>query len=269
MKKHIVLSVNSNPEYLYYLPLTIWAWRKFGWEPIVMSADQDGRFTNLICDYVAISNKEMLSNYIFKIDPHPDYGTDTLAQVSRLYAACVADGYIMTGDVDMIPLSDYWKPDMDKITTWGHDLTGYEHFPICYIGMPSTRWTEVMGLTSNRYNDLMIRDLNTLPQAAWSADPIKRWCVDQDLITERLHSVQFPKTHVLRGVYKNGYPVGRVDRSAWTLEHDKLIDCHMYRGIWKTDHKLAETMDLLHKAFPGENFRWFIEYDHEFKKLAQ
>jgi hypothetical protein len=35
MKRYIVLGVNENPKYLYYLPLVTWAWRKIGWEPFI------------------------------------------------------------------------------------------------------------------------------------------------------------------------------------------------------------------------------------------
>lgn len=266
MKKFIVLSVNDNPDYLYFTPLTCWAWRKFGWEPIVMnSLDQirNGMFPlirNSIKDVKFLPFENRVEGY----------RSDTITQVSRLYAACVQDGYLMTGDIDMIPLSDYWKFNPDEITIWGHDLTGYTHYPICYIGMHATRWREVMGLTFNDYNELIKRDLDAMPQAKESASWEKRWFVDQDLITKRIDATEFKKTIINRGQYPNGYAKGRVDRGSWSLNHEQFIDCHMFQQLYHrgNEKKFDMTMDLLQAIWPNEDFSWFIEYTKAFKKLT-
>lgn len=275
MKKYIVLSVNENPEYLFYLPLTVWAWRKFGWEPIVFVSDNWSpvfKFVKEKCHDVNFYswNDAWLRN------PYSDYNSETIAQISRLYAACCSfseHDYLMTGDIDMIPLSDYWKFKYDEITVWGRDLTDY-HYPICYIGMNTKNWIKVMNLNyaggkPYQYNELMKRDLKSLPNAQRCDDPVKRWVVDQDLITERLNNCGMPITRIDRGMYSNGYPIGRIDRSAWTLGHDKFIDCHMLRGIWKDHHNKEKTMGLLHKIWPEEDFKWFEEYIEKFKQLQK
>ena len=264
MTKFVVISVNENPQYLFYLPLTIWAWRKFGWTPIVMCSGPQG-----IHFLAAI--KHSLNPDMWRVGPIDGYGTDTTAQVSRLYAACLYgpdNDYLMTSDVDMLPLSDYWKFDPEKITVWGHDLTGFQHMPICYIGMKRTRWIEVMGLYSHRYNELIKRDLDDMPNAK-SSDSVKRWVVDQDLITDRINSVTFEKDFVARGTLPNGYPVGRVDRSAWIMEHPQMIDCHMLRDIYSNPDHLAKTMLLLYKVWPDEDFTWFTDYVKEFNILCK
>lgn len=267
MKKYIVLSVNSNPDYLYFTPLTVWAWKKFGWKPVVLwQTSPNTRLTeiqnlvfpvNILCD-------------VFVVDNIEGYRSDTITQISRLYAACeIDDGYLMTGDIDMIPLSDYWKPKEDEITIYGHDLTGYGHYPICYIGMDSKRWVEVMGLSSPDYNALIKRDLDTLPQAK-DPDFYKYWFCDQDLITKRLKETQFPKTIINRGQYKNGYAVGRVDRGAWTLDHKQFIDAHLFQQMYHKGREqyFEKTLDLLEKIWPEENFDWFIIYTEKFRKLT-
>lgn len=265
MKKNIVLSVNANPDYLYYTPLTVWAWRKIGWEPVVF---YDGPLSALLAYVVEISG---IGPNLAMIEPQEEYRSDTMAQVSRLYGACVADGYLMTGDIDMIPLSDYWKYDENDITIWGHDLTGFTHYPICYIGMPSTRWREVMGITSDDYSKLMKRDLDTLPQAK-NPDFYKYWFSDQDLITGRIDQTEFPKKMVNRGQLPNGFARGRVDRGSWTLDHSQFIDCHALRDMYKTSdtgvNNFAKTMRLLEKVWPDEDFTWFKEYTRQYQKMA-
>ena len=128
MRKHVILSVNSNPDYAFYTPLVCWAWRKLGWTPVVFyegDITEAAKFTFQIAGITPIMLK-----------PQDGYRSDTITQVSRLYGACVVEsGYLMTSDIDMIPLSDYWKFDPANITIWGHDLTGFTHYPICYIGM--------------------------------------------------------------------------------------------------------------------------------------
>lgn len=263
MKPYIVLSVNDNQDYLYFTPLTVWAWRKIGWEPIIMYHGQLGK----LADVWLSSGIEKCKVYWLTLNGV--YRSDTITQVSRLYAACVEDGYLMTGDIDMIPLSDYWQPNQDHITIYGHDLTGFGHYPICYIGMPSTRWVEVMGLTSNDYNKLIKRDLDTLPQAK-DPDFYKYWFSDQDLITKRINETQFPKVMIKRGQYSNGYAVGRVDRGAWSLDHKQFIDAHLFHQVHHKGREqyFEKTLDLLEKIWPDEDFGWFIQYTMEYKKLT-
>lgn len=263
MRKYIVLSVNDNPDYLYFTPLTIWAWRKFGWEPIIM---YQGRLSDIADVW---QNSEIEKPLVILVEQVGGYRSDTITQISRLYAACVQEGYLMTGDIDMIPLSDYWHPNENEITVYGHDLTEFGHYPICYIGMPHTRWIEVMGLTSADYNKLIKRDLDTLPQAK-DSDFYKYWFCDQDLITKRINETQFPKTIVKRGQLPNGFARGRVDRGAWTLDHKEFIDAHLHQQMYHKDRedKFNQTLDLLYKIWPYEDFDWFIRYTHEFRKLT-
>ena len=266
MKKYIVLSTNRNPDYLYYTPIVCWAWECFGWTPIVMLNGLNDQPP--IFDLVARHCDCIFQNWhkVFSID---GYRSDTITQISRLYGACVADGYLMTGDIDMLPLSDYWKFDENEITVWGHDLTGYGHYPICYIGMPSDKWVEVMNLNTTDYNSLIKRDLDSLPQAK-DPDFYKYWFSDQDLITQRLKP--FKKTLINRGQLPNGFARGRVDRGNWSLEHEEFIDCHMLRDMYKLSDtgrgNFAKTMRLLERVWPNENFGWFKEYTTEFQKLA-
>lgn len=272
MKKYIVLSVNDNQDYLYYAPLCCWAWRQFGWDPIVMYRGEIN--AHLQC---CLSSGAMTKDDIFFVQNIPGYRSDTVTQMSRLYAACILDnGYMMTGDIDMIPLSDYWNPDRKKITIYGHDLTGYGHYPICYIGMPPDLWVSVFGLSSTDYHEMIKRDLDSLPQAK-DEDFYKYWFTDQDFATERIKATQFEKDFINRGQYSNGYARGRVDRGAWTLDHEQFIDAHLHRDLFKSFYpnandthvkKFADTMRLLYRIWPNEDFDWFVEYTKEYAKLS-
>lgn len=269
MKKKIVLSVNDNPDYLYYVPLVCWAWQQFGWEPILF---YHGGFSqlNALVDLCLGERETKAKGYVLHVD---GYESETITQISRLYAACVADqsDYLMTGDIDMLPLSNYWKPVPGRVAAWGHDLTEYQHYPICYIGMQTDKWKEVMMLNSKGYDFLIKRDLDSLPQAK-SEDRVKRWVTDQDLITERIDESKNRVWRINRGTLPNGYPVGRVDRSAWNIELPELIDCHMMRGTfnkaWTSNPKFIATLELLKKVWPAEDFQWFIDYSFQYDQIV-
>ena len=264
MKKHIVLSVNANPDYLYYTPLVCWAWRKFGWNPVVF---YEGPITEAAKFVFDISG---ITPILLKLQD--GYRSDTITQVSRLYGACVVEsGYLMSSDIDMIPLSDFWQFNPEEITVWGHDLTGFTHYPICYIGMTAERWREVMGLPSSDYDTLIRRDLDTLPQAK-DPDFYKYWFSDQDLITSRIDQTTFQVKHHHRGQYPNGFARGRVDRGDWHLQHSQFIDCHALRDCYKRSDtgvaNLSRTMRLLDRIWPDDPKQWVIDYTREFQKLA-
>ena len=251
MKAQIVISTDDNPQYRFYVPLCVWAWNQFGWDVIILHRGHKELYL-----------PEGLSYTLHKIPAIDPYQSDTIAQVSRLYAAIVAEpGYLMTGDVDMIPLSNYWQPDPDQITVWGHDLTGFGHYPICYIGMETSKWKEVMRLDGLSIVEAITRDLEELPQASGS-DPVRKWVTDQDLITSVLKPHK--KDMVNRGILPNGYAYGRVDRSAWTLDHPEFIDSHLMRDIYSNPDNLAKTLLLLYKIWPNENFDWFVKYAQNF-----
>lgn len=271
MKRTVVISVNNNPEYLFYLPLVVWAWAKFGWNVLIFKAKELNE-PDSVCFSLAketlLSLPACANIYRFQyVHPHSKFDSVMLAQVSRLYAACVEFGYLMTSDVDMLPLTDYWNEYQDdKITTWGRDLTDF-HYPICYIGMMSWQWQRVMDIYSSQYSDMIFRDLMNAKNSM-AADPEKRWCVDQDIITDRINKHTDILVQIDRGLLPNGYPLGRVDRSAWTL-YENAIDCHMHRGIWKDTLKFNQTLEMLLKYFPDRDVTWFVDYVSKFKSISQ
>lgn len=276
MKKYIVLSVNDNVDYLYFVPLTCWAWRQFGWEPIVFFNAVGSASNNAIRLTFETANEPTSSNVfknVHKVKSIEGYRSDTITQISRLYGACAVnifqnDSYLMIGDIDMIPLSDYWKPDFNKPTVYGHDLTGFGHYPMCYIGMTGQEWCFVMNIKDNDYNVHIKRDLDTLPQAK-DPDFYKYWFSDQDLITQRLKEYGTGKIDFInRGQYANGYAKGRVDRGAWSLNHEQFIDAHLMQQTHHSREKIQKLMDLLHTVWPKEDWKWFLHYTNEFKKLA-
>lgn len=285
MKKYVVLSVNDNQDYLYYLPMTLWSWRKIGWEPIVFYHRKDRTPEHKNSDLAGMEALQLDTpgNEIFHpffLDSIEGYRSDTITQTSRLYGACLKsiqdDDYIMTGDIDMLALSDAWHFNPDVVTIWNHDLTDYTEFPICYLGAPKKVWREVMNIDSSDYNALLKRDLDATPNAK-SLDFYKYWSVDQQIATDRFKAYKGHKDFIYRGKLSSGYARYRVDRGSWTLEHDQFIDCHMHRDLFKAFYpdpnpqhveKWNQTITMLYKIWPQENFDWLVGYTRAFSKLA-
>ena len=223
MKKTVILSTNANPDYANYLPFTIEAWNKLGWNTFTFltgGAEIPEVYTN---------TSQEAKNYFMRVQTveSENFRKETVSQVVRLFGAhFVEDGMIMTGDVDLIPLANYWHPTLDNITVYGHDLTGRTQYPICYIAMTAERWREI--IPEKSLEEL----LDKYPNAK-SDDFYKWWGVDQEIITERINQLKRTDELVLvdRG-FSNGLAQGRIDRADWerTINSpDRKIDAHCLR----------------------------------------
>jgi hypothetical protein len=220
MNRFVVVSANDNPDYYQYIPYVCKAWNKLGWKVICFLRGNEKTFESIIDGY----------NHFFYLEGKSEYRDETLVQVSRLFAAYCFNGLIMTADGDMMPCSNYWQPNEDEITCYGHDLTGGSHYPICYIAMSSDKWKTIMEITDE---DLMIQIERLLDkyEQAKSDNWEQWWQVDQDIITEKLRKENI--NSILRGFdNKFGFLAkGRIDRYNWneTLNIENPIDAHMPR----------------------------------------
>ncbi len=230
LKRTVILSTNDNPDYYKYLPFVQKAWNKLGWETLTFSFGE----------YEYKNPNPELNKIIDVTNRLNKYKVATIVQVSRLLAGHYVDeGLIMTGDVDMMPLSDYWKPKIDEITVYGYDLTGRSEYPICYISMNSTIWREI--IPEKTINELLKSYPNALSDEFYTW-----WGVDQQIMTERLKGKV--NTFVDRGLSRSGLAKGRIDRADWAGSYhspDKKIDAHLLRPFNQiiTDKLLKEFLD--------------------------
>jgi len=211
--RYVVISTNDKPAYSWYVPIVQWAWKQFGWETICL--------------------RPFILN---------GYREETITQCVRLYAANMFNGdpstILMTSDADMIPMSDYWNPNENKITVYGHDLTGYQHTPICYIAMSANKWRDVMHLTGEMYADMKIDLANS---KAKSSVKNEWWQVDQDIITERLSHHEYVR--VDRGIEPGGHlPLGRMDRYGMKYPAGPMIDFHAPHNPTECRDKINEVL---------------------------
>lgn len=267
MSRYVVLSVNHNVDYMYFLPLTVWSWEKAGWDVLVYYRGEGHSDVERLVITQMVGDEN-----VYYTHPVPGIRDATISQVSRLYAACLSsiddNDYLLLGDCDMLALGDHWNPDYTKVTVYNHDLTGFGEIPMCYVGGTKKLWKQIMNLEGITYNEAIKRDIENYPNAK-DQDFYKWWGCDQQILTARLKEYGTGKIDFInRGQYSNGFAKGRVDRGSWSLKHEVLIDAHLEQQTWQNDEKIRRLFELLHHAFPKEDFLWFASFTKEFKKLA-
>lgn len=246
MNRYVVISTNNNKDYFEYIPYQEKAWAKFGWGLIIMVTP----------DFNPNGFETMLDTTIVCRLPNvTEIRTQTLAQMGRLYAAHYVGGnpLLMTCDMDLIPLADYWNPDPNKITVYGHDLTDYSYYPMGYVAMNAENWKRTMQITSDTRTDIL-RDCGRTyvkdQLAAYSDDWESWWNVDWRLLTDRLSPFKDDITFVTRGrrtvqPHKGVFAFGRVDRGdSMQVPAENLVDMHCENNNVKHPEKWARFLSV-------------------------
>ena len=243
MERYIVVSTNNNPDYYGYLKYIKHAWNKLGWKLCVMiTADVHPN---------DIHPDDVPADVVINLPDIPSLRTESIAQAGRLYAANHIDGLLMTSDMDLLPLSNYWHPNENEITNYGHDLTDFSFYPMGYTAMSSDNWRNVMNLTGSTEAD-MIRDSNApdLKYSPLAKDWEEWWNWDWDLLTKRLHSHNVTK--ILRGRRAGScFAYGRVDRgdSMQIPINEVLIDAHLENNNIKAPVKWDKFLSLFESVY--------------------
>lgn len=280
MRKAVVISSTKDDNYLFYLPVVVWCWNKLGWHVYCSLPENYTNDVPYLNKYELIVKNcgEQFSGFVYFEEP--EIRTVTIAQCIRLYAAdnivynkeidSKSDGYLydflMISDIDMMPLSDYWQPKENEITAYGRDLSD-KHYPMCYVAANLKNWWEIMNLTGYINSDMQ-RDLykrEDVNSDLWN----EYWQVDQNLLTEKLN--QQNVVRIDRGINpETGYPMGRVDRSAWdkSLLQKERIDAHLPREGY-TEHNFQKILKLIKECFnpTEEEVKWICDYRNEYLKF--
>lgn len=246
INRYVVISTNNNPDYYFYAPFQEKAWNSLGWNLCVM-VTRDVHIPDL-----KLSNP---STVVVRMAEHSHLRSETVAQVSRLYAASYfdSDTLLMTCDMDLIPLTDYWKPDKNNITIYGHDLTWHSFYPMGYIAMTSANWAKYMKLTDNVEADIN-RDAEEYKHLTSSDNWESWWNYDWTMITDRLKPFKDSLTFIDRGqinIAGATLAKGRVDRHNFieTQNQPYLIDAHCENNNVKHPVKLEPFLELYNKFY--------------------
>lgn len=244
MKKYVVVSTNNNADYMFYAPYVERAWNKLGWSVAFMVTHD--------VNPLDLNIENPKDTLIIQFPFIPGIRIETQAQASRLYAAhfLPSDCLIMTSDIDLIPMSDYWNPDPEKITVFGHDLTDHSYIPMGYVAMTAPRWKEVMKLTHDITSDF-VRDAGET-KLPYSENWEKWWNHDWQLLTNRLKPLYNEITFVTRGRRLTGtYAYGRVDRGDGMKvpPGETLIDMHCENHNVQHPDKLGKFLAIYEPVY--------------------
>jgi hypothetical protein len=275
-EKYSILSVDSNPDYLFFVPITCAFWRKLGYNPYVVLVDQE----------ISEPILELIVEYSYPYEahinrfPHIDgYRTCNVAQISRLYAAADPlfddDDYLITDDMDKFVVSAAWLNQQDfkkDIHIYDPDELNFTRLKIGNIGMTASTWKKVIGIEEGSLRENLIKSFEK--HLSKDADWNTGWNLDEWILTTRVFkSGYYPgRCQMLtRGANQYGIRNGRIDRGAWkpTFEaymQEGLIDVHLHRDPYE-DNIWADTKAIMTKVFTDDEIAAFEEYKIKFVEL--
>lgn len=258
MRKVVVISSNNNPDYFHYAPYQEKAWNSLGWELCIMITHDVNPLDLNLRPYLQHENKPPTS--IVQLPHIPELKTGTIAQAGRLYAANYFsddDVMLMTCDMDLIPLSDYWKPELFDVTIYGHDLTWHSFIPMGYIAMSTKNWRKYMGLTGLTAEDMMRDAKSGVSNYNPFSDKWEEyWDYDWSLVTNKLKPYKDTFKFIDRGqinIAGGTLAKGRIDRFNWEATQNQpepFIDCHCENNNVKHPVKLEPFLKVFNKFYP-------------------
>lgn len=289
MKKYTVMSANSNPEYLFFVPLACAFWKDLGYNPYVIIVD-DSDIKQEILDLV-LSTSEKIGAHINVFKHIEGYRTSTVAQVSRLFASAdpmFKDGdYIMTDDIDKFVLSYPWFNQQNfakDIHIYDIDETNYTRLKIGYIGMKTETWKEVMGVSGDSIADNIQQCFNqNLSKTDFKSEQAltqfekerdHAWNLDEYLLTKSVFNSKYYPSKcqmIERGGNHLGLRNGRIDRAFWKQTMSmylgsQIIDVHLHRDPY-TDWMWKDIKSIMSNVFSADEIEMFQKYKDKFVEL--
>jgi hypothetical protein len=279
-KRCSVLSVDSNPDYLFFVPITCAFWKKLEYDPYVILVEKE--ISEDIKRLVLETTEAVKANAHFNFFDHIDgYRTCNVAQVSRLYAAAdeffADDDYLITDDMDKFVVNYMWfnqqNPTKD-IHIFDPDELNYTRLKIGNIGMNASVWKEIIGIepTSVRDNVVKCFDKHLAKDSSWDTG----WNLDEWILTKRVFdSPYYPDQCQMceRGANKYGLRTGRIDRTAWPQTFSQyinfgLIDVHLHRDPYE-DKIWEDTKIIMKQVFTDAEIEIFQDYKEKFVELIE
>ncbi len=276
MNKYSILSVDSNPDYLFLAPITAAFWMDMGYTPFIMVVDKD---FNPALKELVVSLTEKEGAVIHNLEHIDGFRTCNVAQLSRLYAAASTyfedSDYLITDDIDKIPVDFMWFNQQDfskKIHIFDPDELNYTRLKIGNIGMSSRVWREIIGFGKGDIRDSLASCMgrHLSKESTWD----KAWNLDEWILTNGVfNSKYYPDMcqMIERGGNNLGLRNYRIDRGAWSETYNycrntKIIDIHIHRRPWE-GQVWEDMLTIMKSTFSAEKVNSFIQYRNEFLEL--
>jgi hypothetical protein len=264
MEKYAINSTDSTPAYLFFMPIVNRLWRAhMGYKTISMIVGNRGEWEqHKLRNYVLQKILETSNITIFINHNRTGFKSSTITQVGRLAVAVhpqiKPDDYILTSDVDMLPLNKQWFNSQNmnkKFHLFGANAyLGYigpsepgknpVKFPMCYLGGRKKDWIDIMRITTGTVQ-LAIEEI-IQGQKDW-------WCLDENLFSNRIKTWEHyghEKCQFIDRNWSGGRASNRIDRDNWApnMPHP-VYDCHCPRP---GPQKWPQINTVLHRFFPKD-----------------
>jgi hypothetical protein len=287
--KHFAVFGCSTPEpdshrgfdYAFYLPLTVMAWRRIGFESVVLIVGQENEWkTHPILSHVLETLASLPDAKVIFI-PAKVENRMMLSQTSRMFVANMKDfpgqpsDFVLTTDSDLWPLRKehfYYPYKMaDRPLMLIHSQCcglfkfngrSYRMFPMSHIGASAAVWQEIVN--GNISTNIKANDSETIldyfqnvfgervrqPVVFASND----WYYDQKLVSIRVHEWIDRQPLKNDSVYRaSDAGLKRIDRIRWNADKikpsdfDSYFDSHLHVDVfmpykWKTIQPLLHLM---------------------------
>lgn len=285
-RKYAVISTTidlGRDFYLFYLPISALAWRRIGYEPIVIlitdeieentSRLLENKLVRKTIDYLNVFNIKI---YYLPTKTNYENYVGMLARifVGALPSELVEDkDFIITTDTDLLPvdLGYYNLPNTNSIKilnafccgSFEHENVNYQMYPMGHVGMRKKQWRELMNLTeNNKLNGETI--LKKIEEFYKSKKYIKlnwefgkgdeNWYLDQKTLSIAIYNYVYKqKKSNLQKIKYSGF---RLDRGwsetfwNWLLyfnqNYNLITDCHSYQeNIYENWHILQRLLKVI------------------------
>lgn len=257
-KRYVVFSSNQVAAYEFMAPLAAICWRALTeFEPICLLTQTrehwdlpSGRVVTDMLNRLGVQK-----HYIGMISE--PYRTSVQAQASRQHAAAYKnfqpEDYIMTMDVDALPINGDWFSNIDWSKSCHiRNASAWQHRWYTTFGFGATvaAWREFMGYEPTGNIGAILQknlDLDLTP----GRDTMAEWFFDEFLWCSRLKMSRFFPNDC--DFIERNVNVDRLDRGSWpdSIENvDRYIDAHVLRPA-HTNENWPRIKALLEKLVPG------------------
>jgi hypothetical protein len=263
-----VIATTKDDNYLFYLPITAWAWRKLGVD-VICFIPNNSIFSHkgFQCVWECFYDLQLKETYYHTFES-PEHKESTYAQCSRLYAAALdlpEDEILVVSDIDMLVFNkEALRGSYEGFNIFGYDLVPKGQYPMCYISAPVKGWRE--HFTKGRTVQECLDDL--LGHIECESFRGNYWGKDQE---EAYNNIQDHAGHELIARAREGtqFATRRLDRDdAFLLDRlsPDIIDYHMNRPGY-TEENFQKILAVLQYFYPDENFDWLIDYRNKYISL--
>jgi hypothetical protein len=266
-----ILSTTYEDLYLFYLPITAWAWNRIDigiacFLPNRAPIEADRK---MLLIAAAIEDNDISCQYHgFAADATKEA---TYAQCSRLYGAALPkianDEVLITGDIDMAVFNRKYFDELNDgyVHVVGTDLVPDGQYPMCYIAMPASTWRDGMwimdGESVQKELDQLLGHLDCEHFRG------NYWAKDQETAFNHISASGLPVIKHNRAKPGTQFATRRADRDGWPeVILPDIIDAHLPRPGY-TPENFAKILNLFQAMYPEDNFDWMIEYRNEYVKL--